>query len=102
MFVNKLNMLFLLELNIYDVRLILKGLDFCDLFEIVKVFGFFIIVGVVLLNDLCDFVGWVFGKMLEEWFEEIYKWFVGQDVEKINLIVFMQELKESIEDIKMF
>lgn len=98
--VNKLNTLLLPELNIHDVRLTLKGPDFRDPLEIAKVLGPFITAGAVSPNDLRDLAGRVLGKTLEEWPEEIYKRPAGQDAEKTNLTALMQELKESIEDIK--
>lgn len=98
--VNKLNTLLLPELNIHDVRLTLKGPDFRDPLEIAKVLGPFITAGAVSPNDLRDLAGRVLGKTLEEWPEDIYKRPAGQDAEKTNLAALMQELKESIEDIK--
>lgn len=98
--VNKLNTLLLPELNLHDVRLTLKGPDFRDPLEIAKVLGPFITAGAVSPNDLRDLAGRVLGKTLEEWPEDIYKRPAGQDAEKTNLTALLQELKDSIEDIK--
>jgi PBSX family phage portal protein len=70
--INKINTLFLNDLEIYDVELMLKGPDFSDPLEIAKVLTPFISAGAVAPNDLRDLLGKVLGKTLEEWDDELF------------------------------
>jgi len=70
--VDKLNRIFLPDLDLNLVRLKLKGPDFRDPIEIARALYPIIAAKAVSANDLRDLVGQILGKRLEEWPEEIY------------------------------
>lgn len=100
--IDKLNTLFLQDLEIYYVELMLKGPDFSDPMEIAKILGPFINAGAAAPNDLRDLLGKILGKTLDEWGEEFNQplQLILRDMQQATTIpIMMQKAKEQNNDL---